>query len=180
MATILRRYAHFVLGATVAGGMFYGALGLLGAVVPGTSRALAGTVFAGGLLLGLVWHAFRGDQLFAWPRRQIRRDMAHHPRYGMIVYGAVLGVGMLTLVTTPLVWVGTLGVVASGSPTVGAIYGLGFGLGRASVLGAQYTLQRARPERGSPALPHQTGVVRVLGAVGIVVVGSGYVLSLWR
>jgi hypothetical protein len=180
VATILRRYGQFVLGACVAGGVFYGALGLLGAVMPGTSRTLASNVLGAGLLLGLLWHAFRGDQLFPWPRRQIRREMAHHPRYGMVVYGAVLGVGVLTLVTTPLVWVGALGVVTSGSPIVGAVYGLGFGLGRAAVLGTQYTLQRARPERGSPALPHQTRVIRVLGAVGLLVLGSGYALSLWR
>jgi hypothetical protein len=180
VATILRRYAQFAVGACVAGGGFYGALGLLGAVLPGTSRTLAGRVFAGGLLLGLLWHAFRGDQLLAWPRRQIRREVAHHPRYGMVVYGAVLGVGVLTLVTTPLVWIGAVGVVSSGSPLIGLTYGVGFGLGRAAVLGAQYTLQRARSDRGSPALPHQTGVIRVVGAVGMLVLGSGYVLSLWR
>ena len=180
MARIVKRYAQFVLGAAVAGGGFYGALGLLGTVLPGTSEALARAVFAVGLLLGLAWHALRGDHLFTWPRRQIRRDVALHPRYGMVVYGAVLGVGVLTLVTTPLVWLGALGAVASGSPVVGAILGLGFGLARATVLGTQYLLKRARPERDSPALRHQTGVVRLVGAVGALVLGAGWALSPWR
>jgi hypothetical protein len=78
------------------------------------------------------------------------------------------------------VWVGVAGAVASGSPAVGALYGLSFGLGRAIVLGAQYSLQRARPERTSPALPHQSGIYRVAGAVGALTLGSGYALSLWQ
>ncbi len=149
-------------------------------MLPGTSEALARPIFAVGLLLGLAWHALRGDHLFTWPRRQIRRDVALHPRYGMFIYGAVLGVGVLTLVTTPLVWLGGLGVVASGSPVVGAILGLAFGLARATVLGTQYLLKRARPERDSPALRHQTGVVRLVGAVGALVLGAGWALSPWR
>ena len=159
--------------------MFYGALGLLGAVVPGTSTTLAGYVLAGGLLLGFVWHALRGDHLFGWPRRQIRREAALHPRYGMLIYGAVLGVGVLTLVTTPLVWVGVFGAVASGSPAIGALYGLAFGLGRTIVLGVQYWLHRAAPKRQSPALPYQKGVFRVAGAIGVLLLGSVYAPSLW-
>ena len=179
MARILWRYAHFALGACVAGGVLYGALGLLGGVVPGTSTSLARTVFAVGLMLGLVWHTLRGDHLFAWPRRQIRRDVAHHPRHGMVVYGMVLGAGVLTLVTTPLVWLGVLGAVVSGSPRVGIAYGVSFGLARAAVLGVQYLLARVR-SRGSPALPHQAGVARAVGAAGVLVLASGYALALWR
>jgi len=47
----------------------------------------------------------------------------------LIYFGALLGVGVLTEMSTPLVWAGVVYSAAAGLPWA-IMYGLGFGLGR--------------------------------------------------
>jgi len=48
----------------------------------------------------------------------------------MLYFGALLGVGFLTQMTTPFVWIGVAIAIAQG-PAWGAGFGAGFGIGRA-------------------------------------------------
>lgn len=63
-------------------------------------------------------------------RKQVRRQYAEIPFAGAFLFGAVLGTALLTLIRTPMVWVGALAVIAVGSVSYGALYGLAFGSAR--------------------------------------------------
>ena len=61
--------------------------------------------------------------------RQSNRHFASRGVLGQIYFGGVLGVGLLTQMSTPLVYAGALLSLANG-PMWGGVYGVGFGLGR--------------------------------------------------
>jgi hypothetical protein len=60
----------------------------------------------------------------------------------LIYFGALLGIGIFTEATTPLVWAGAFYSLAAGLPG-GLLYGTGFGLGRsAPALAAVFVARR--------------------------------------
>jgi hypothetical protein len=71
-------------------------------------------------------------------RRQVGRGPAERRVVGAVVFGGVLGIGFLTVVVTPFVWVGVFATFASGAPALGAIYGAAFGAGRSASLIREY------------------------------------------
>ncbi|MEP6625962.1 MAG: hypothetical protein ABJC79_16055 [Acidimicrobiia bacterium] len=117
------------VAAAAAFGAILGALGLLGF---GTdARVVRAGVLAGAALVAVGIDA-TGRRLPSW-HRQVNEDWLADYRgwvYGM-AFGAQLGVGVITIVTTAavyLTWVGAL--VAAGS-VAGAVVGGAFGLARA-------------------------------------------------
>jgi hypothetical protein len=106
----------------------YGLLALIG-----TSFGLStvGAALAIGIALAsMVWHLGRRMQ-FVGDRRgfQARRDLAVRPPLGLYYFGALLGFGFLTTMSTPLVYAGA--AIAFASPiSLGVLYGAGFALGR--------------------------------------------------
>lgn len=78
------------------------------------------------------------------PAKQVNRRYAAVPLAGSALFGAVLGVGLLTLITTPLVWAGAVAVLATGSAAAGVLYGIGFALGRTLQLVQQRLIRPSR------------------------------------
>lgn len=118
----------FTCGAVVAGASLYAIVGIAG-LVPGARSFLLALGIALALLSSL-WHlsgrdSFRGDR----QRFQAKRSWVNRGRAGLFYFGAVLGVGLLTEMSTPLVYAGAALAAASG-PLAAAAYGVGFGLGR--------------------------------------------------
>ena len=120
----------FSAGALVGGVVTFGSLSLLGAWLGGGPVALA--VAAGVAALAAVGEA-RGVRIVPQIRRQVpelwRRTMRMPVAAGL--YGVLLGLGFTTFVLTLAVWVLAGFSVALGSPAVGALVGVAFGLGRA-------------------------------------------------
>lgn len=124
------RFAVFTGAAAATGGLFYGVIGYLGAISD------AGTRVAAVLTLVLAatggfWHS-RRQRFQPWRKAgvQARRHLAARGAVGRAYFGAVLGVGVLTEITTPLVGAGLVASVALG-PVAGITYGVAFGIGRA-------------------------------------------------
>jgi hypothetical protein len=90
-------------------------------------RAAAASV----VLLSILWHAV-GHFRFPGDRHglQANRDRALMTRTGRLYFGFLLGLGVLTRLTTPLVYALLLVVAASRSASLALAAGLGFGLGR--------------------------------------------------
>lgn len=118
----------FLAGAETSAGLTYGLLALIGT---STGLSTVGAALAIGIALAsLVWHLRRRLQ-FVGDRRgfQARRDLAVRPPLGLYYFGALLGFGFLTTMSTPLVYAGA--AIAFASPVaVGLLYGAGFALGR--------------------------------------------------
>ena len=123
----------YVLGSA-AGGAAVGALGgLLGAVLH--VRAWATVAYA---LLAVVAVLAALVELRVLPdpptwRRQVDEDWLHRYRgwvYG-VGFGAQLGVGVVTIVTSTSLYVALLLAVLTGTPAGGAAVGLVFGVARA-------------------------------------------------
>jgi hypothetical protein len=62
------------------------------------------------------------------------------PVVGGLIFGSALGVGLITVISTPLVLVGAAFTTLLASPLLGAVYGLSFGLGRALQLVAEFVV----------------------------------------
>jgi hypothetical protein len=127
---LIAQGTFFAVGASAAGGGFYAALGATGGILPIASAAVGTIVLAAACAWALVWYAYPAPGLLPSPRKQLNRRYVEIPVAGAALFGAVLGVGVLTSITTPLVWAGALAVLATGSAAAGALYGLGFALGR--------------------------------------------------
>ncbi len=115
-------------GACTAGLVGYAVLGLIGGLV---GRRLVMPVAAAAFVFCFWWYA---RNLYRVPlgRSSVQANKSLVRGWSGIVYfGALLGVGLLTEMSTPLVWTGALYSVAAG-PAAAAAYGLGFGLGRSS------------------------------------------------
>lgn len=94
----------------------------------------------GGCGVALWWHR-TGRGNLRYPQSQVRKDQVATPWVGPLVYGALLGTGVLTLISTPLVLF-LLGSAAA-VPDVGAaaVAGSVFGLSRTVTLPS--TVERA-------------------------------------
>ena len=113
-------------------------------------------------------------------RRQVDEDWLHRYRgwvYGM-GFGLQLGVGLVTIVTSPTVYLTVLLAVFTGSPAAGAGVGLAFGLTRAlPVLGQRRvdTTQRLANSAQRLASLAQTG--RLVAATGLAAVSAASVVQ---
>jgi hypothetical protein len=120
----------FAIGAAAAASAAYGLIGAVGGLTPVASPSAGTTVLAIACVWALAWYAHPVPRLLPSPAKQVNRRYAAVPLAGSALFGAVLGVGLLTLITTPLVWAGAVAVLATGSAAAGALYGIGFAVGR--------------------------------------------------
>ena len=162
----------FAIGAITAGAVAGLAGGAVGSLLPGggwrTALGLTGLVVALGL---------DATPLGRWlpsTRRQVNEDWLGRYRgwvYGL-AFGAQLGAGLVTVVTSAAIYVTALATVLTGSPLGGAALGAAFGATRAvSLLPAR----AVRDPRGLSALQH--GLARWGNAAARLVV-AGELLAL--
>lgn len=163
----------FTVGAVGAAAPTYLLIGFLGAV---PARVVYAMIGLGLLAYAVFWHATGRSTVPAGRQGfQARRAWVDEGRGGLLYFGAVLGVGFLTEMSTPLVHAG-MALAAAHGPYQGMGYGAGFGAGRslptwtAVVLGGRFP----------PGLVGVTFVenyrrFRVLGALASI----GGLVSLW-
>ena len=109
----------------LGGGLWYGLLGTVGSA---TGRML---LPAAAVCFGycLMWHA-RGRAQVPFGRRSIQANKSLVRGVpGLLYFGALLSTGILTEMSTPLVWAGIVYSLAAGLPAA-LYYGIGFGVGR--------------------------------------------------
>jgi hypothetical protein len=113
----------FILGATIAGAALGAVAGELGAVaLPGSFDLAARRAALAVLALGAVALDARADRV-PGPRRQVNEDWLLAFRgwvYGL-GYGAQLGVGITTVVSSAALYVAVIAAVATGKPALGAL-----------------------------------------------------------
>jgi len=115
-------------GGAVSGALFYGALGLV-ADIPYV-RAVVTVIAAVWLVVCLGWHALgRTSVPFGRHAVQANRRLARRGAWGLVYFGALLGMGVLTEMASPLVIGGAWLSIAWGMHW-GMSYGLGFGAAR--------------------------------------------------
>jgi hypothetical protein len=143
----------------------YSLLGLVGSLVPFSGPTSMAIVLALGAILSTAWYLNPNPDWLPSPRKQVARHPAVYVAgKGGLIFGGLLGVGVLTKVTTPLVWVGVAASLAAGSAQWGLAYGAGFGLGRSVQLFIEYFLPESDPAvRLHRAMVTQGQLYRVLG-----------------
>lgn len=141
--------ALFACSAIITGCVFTIPFAVVGRALPASGHStIAGATLIVGGLYGLGWYLSRSPRWLPSSPLQVARDTARRPIVGPIVFGGVLGVGWMTRVATPLVWVGLAASLARGSFSWAALYGAAFGAGRAAQLPIQYfTSARDASER---------------------------------
>jgi hypothetical protein len=143
----------------------YALLGLVGSLVPFLGPTALAIVLASGAILTMAWYLHPDPDWLPSPRKQVARHPAvYMAGKGGLIFGGLLGVGVLTKVTTPLVWVGVAAGVAAGSALWGLAYGAGFGLGRSVQMFIEYFLPETDPAvRLHRAMVKQGRLYRALG-----------------
>ncbi len=145
----------FALGSIGAGAAAGAAAGALGSLMPGGSgwRALALiAVLAAALLFDAT--PLRGR--LPSSRRQVNEDWLSRYRgwvYG-VAFGAQLGLGVVTVVTSAAVYATAIVAVLCASPLIGALIGAAFGAVRAASL---LPARSARDREGLFALHRRLG-----------------------
>lgn len=120
------------------------------------------------------WHA-RGRYGFPLQRRGIQANRALvRGKAGPVYFGALLGAGFITEMSTPLVWAGALYAATSGITAAGG-YGIGFGLGRSAPALAGIVLGPSITDYGSLAVRIVIDVRNRLRIVGVI----GSLLGAW-
>ena len=178
----------YVVGS-VLGGLLLGLVaGTLGSLLPLERTAVAGAaaaVVAVAAVLALLVEIGRLPQPPTL-HRQVDEDWLHRYRgwvYGF-GYGAQLGFGLVTIVTSPVLYVALLLAALTGSPLGGAVVGVVFGLVRAlPVLAlrsvhstAQLTAAARRTEELAPVgrrLVTAALAAVALGAAGVALTTGG-------
>jgi hypothetical protein len=130
--------AAFAVGALAAGAALGLALGWLGALSPVHELAARSRIglLALALLAGLALDLEVGGLRLPSTRRQVNEDWLRAYRgwvYGGS-FGAQLGLGLVTVATTSMVYVTFVASLLSASPLAGATIGATFGLLRAATL----------------------------------------------
>lgn len=166
----------FTAAAVVMAAAWYGLLGVAGAVA---YLAYLAPVVVGGYLYSLYWHARRRLIVpFGRTSVQANRDLVRGTP-GLVYFGALLGNGLLTEMSSPLVWAGA-GFAAVAGPLPALLYGVGFGLGRSATalagipLGPRVTDYGRVADFVTGALRrrlHPVGVVAALLGAAVVAVG---------
>ncbi|GAA0303993.1 hypothetical protein [Kineococcus aurantiacus] len=175
--------AH-LLGSAAGGAALGTVLGTLGALLPRPVPLVVAVL----VLLAAATIAAETGRLRRFPswHRQVDEDWLHRYRgwvYGL-GYGAQLGVGVVTIVTSPVLHLALALVVATGGPGPGALLGLVFGTARALPLlstRSVTTPQRLaashrRLERLAPAGRRATGAWAGLVALTSLALSVGGVL----
>ena len=121
----------FAVGAVGAGALAGAALGALGSPAPpGTWRDLAGVAV---IALALAVDLTPLRRHLPTTRRQVNEDWLTRYRgwvYG-VAFGAQLGAGVVTIVTSAAVYAAALGALLCGTVASGAVVGAAFGAARA-------------------------------------------------
>jgi hypothetical protein len=143
----VRLAGGFTVGALVAAVSVVAVFGAVGQFLP--SRECAALALLA-YLAALWWHLlkrwrFPGDRRGVQANRHLVQGMP-----GRLYFGALLGAGILTEMSTPLVWSGMFFGLAGGA-LVAACYGLGFGLGRSAPSLAAVPLYRHDVDYGAVA-----------------------------
>jgi MFS family permease len=103
-------------------------------------------------------------------RRQVDEDWLHRYRgwvYGL-GFGVQLGAGLVTIVTSPTIYLTTVLAAVTGTPLAGAVIGLVFGLTRAlPVLGQRRVASPARLASSSQRLASLAPTGRAVAATGL-------------
>jgi hypothetical protein len=119
----------FTSAASGAGALTYAGFGALGDYLA-TGPAL-GLLAAAVLVGSAFWYGKGGGHVpFGRQGVQSHRDLAGRGWLGLMYFGGLLGVGLLTQMSTPLVWAGVFVSLYKG-PGWAFVYGIGFGVGRA-------------------------------------------------
>ena len=130
--TTIAACATFALGSLAGAVLTFGSLGLVGELVHGAGGRTAYLV-AAAIAAAAALAELRGIPIVP----QVRRQLPEHWRRLMpmplaaALYGVLLGLGFTTFVLTFGVWALAGISAALGSPQLGLILGLGFGVGRA-------------------------------------------------
>jgi hypothetical protein len=124
----------FAAGTIAAGALAGAAGGALGSLAPpGPWRAAAGLAV---LVAALAVDATPLRRRLPTTRRQVNEDWMTRYRgwvYG-VAFGAQLGAGVVTVVTSAAIYAAAVGAVLCGSPALGATVGAAFGATRALTL----------------------------------------------
>lgn len=124
----------YLLGTAIAGGAMGVALGFAGSILPSGSWALGAVAVAA--LVGLVFDLGIGGTRLPSIHRQVNEAWLGSYRswvYGL-GFGFQLGTGVITIVTTAVIYVVWVVAFLSGSLLVGGLVGLAFGTIRGSVI----------------------------------------------
>ena len=167
--------AAFTMGAVISGSLAGLALGALGSLVPLSGRSglmvTAGAALAAGMLDMAGIRA-------PGPSRQVNETWIGAFRgwvYGA-GFGLELGLGSVTYVVTWGVYATYLAALATASPTLGAIVGAGFGVGRSLSLWLAGRVDRPSRLTGfNRRLASAGPLVRKTSAVALSVLGVGLI-----
>jgi hypothetical protein len=122
----------YTIGSTLGGAAFGALLGAAGQLVFGDSAlGLRGGVLAVGAVAAAILDGGR-KRIRSW-HRQVNEDWLTSYRgwvYGL-GFGAELGIGVITIVTSASVYLTWLAAFVVAKPWVGALIGAGFGVARA-------------------------------------------------
>lgn len=123
-------------------------------------------------VLALVWH-LSGRTGFPFDRSgvQANREWAMSTRVGRVYFGYLLGVGVITHLTTPLVYA-LLALSAAAGWQAALVLGIGFGLGRSllAVAGTVLVDRGGDPGEISTRIITPGAVDRWVGAVSALAV----------
>jgi len=136
----------FAIGAIGAGSAAGALVAALGSLLPGDAAWRAVALLAV-LAIAFLYDATPLRERLPTTRRQVNEDWMTRYRgwvYG-VAFGAQLGVGVATVVTSAAIYAGCAVVVLCGKPAVGAAIGAVFGLVRAMSL---LPARRARDRKG--------------------------------
>lgn len=171
----------FTAAAVVSAAAWYGLLGAAGQLA---GAGYVAPVVVAGYLYGLWWHV-RGRVVVPFGRASVQanRDLVRGTP-GLVYFGALLGNGLLTEMSSPLVWAGA-GLALVAGPLAALGYGVGFGLGRSATALAGIPLGPHTTDLGHAAgfitvtlrrRLHPVGAVAAL--LGAVVATVGFLLTL--
>jgi hypothetical protein len=131
----LARTMAFLVGSIFGSVVVIAVLSAAHLIVAGLGKPLSSGLNVGVFtfaLWGALWHLLhRKSFRFNRAGIQTNRVLAKRGSAGMLYFGAILGVGILTEMTTPLVFLGPALAVASGFAAA-LPFALGFAVGRSS------------------------------------------------
>jgi hypothetical protein len=119
-------------------GTIYALLAVTGSALPDAFQREAAVVVGAAAAFAGIWYVLPTTWLPSSRWQVARNPIVYRPGIGAAVFGAFLGTGLLTRITTPFVWVGLLAVIDAGRGTAGLAYGAAFALGRTLQLVVSY------------------------------------------
>jgi MFS family permease len=144
----------FAAGSLVTAGLAGALGGALGSLAPGGTWR--GAVALAVIAVALAFDATPSRPRLPTTRRQVNEDWMARYRgwvYG-VAYGAQLGLGVATVVTSAAIYAAALGALLCGTIAAGALVGAAFGLTRALTL---LPAARATTPEGLSALHRALG-----------------------